>query len=128
MPSVCNKLIEKMLNEQLIRSPPDQMTVNFYEPGNGIPPHIDNVTAFDEFIISLSLCSSVVMEFRQAETKKFAKLNLEPNSLLVLNGEARYKWSHLIAGRKHDLLLNKDQALTVKKREKRISLTFRKVS
>jgi len=128
MPAICNKIIEKMLSEKLIKNLPDQMTVNYYEPGNGIPPHIDNVTAFDEFIISLSLCSSVAMEFRHGETKKFAKLNLEPNSLLVLKGEARYKWSHLIAERKHDLLLNKNQFLTVKKREKRISLTFRKVS
>ncbi len=128
MPSVCSKLIEKLLSEKLIKNPPDQMTVNYYEPGNGIPPHIDNVTAFDEFIVSVSLCSSVVMEFRQAETKKFAKLNLEPNSILVLKGDARYNWSHLIAARKHDLLLNKDQVITVKRREKRISLTFRKVS
>lgn len=68
------------------------------------------------------------MEFRQLETKKSAKLNLEPNSLLVLKGDSRYKWSHLIAERKHDLIFNKENCLTVKKREKRISLTFRKVN
>jgi alkylated DNA repair protein alkB homolog 8 len=127
MPKICDKLIEKMLNENLIKNAPDQMTVNFYETGQGIPPHIDNIVAFNEFIISLSLCSSVLMEFRQAETKKFSKLNLEPNSLLVLTGDSRYKWSHLIAERKHDLVLNNDECLTVRKREKRISLTFRKV-
>lgn len=127
MPKICDKLIEKMLSDKLIKHAPDQMTVNFYEPGNGIPPHIDNVNAFDNYIISLSLCSSVMMEFRQAETKKFSKLNLEPNSLLVLKGDSRYKWSHLIAERKHDLILNRDQCLTVRKRDKRISLTFRKV-
>ena len=67
------------------------------------------------------------MEFRHLETKKFAKLDLEPNSLLVLKGDSRYKWLHLIAERKHDLIFNDENCLTVRKREKRISITFRKV-
>lgn len=40
IPLICNRLIGKMLSENLIKSAPDQMTVNFYEPGHGIPPHM----------------------------------------------------------------------------------------
>lgn len=127
MPEILNILFEKMLKEKLIHVIPDQMTVNFYEPGQGIPPHTDNTTAFDEYIISLSLKSSVQMEFRQNGSRKFSKLVLKPNGLLVLKGDARYNWAHLIAERKHDLVANENGILTVKKREKRISLTFRKV-
>lgn len=43
---------------------------------------------------------------------------LEPNSLLVLQGEARYKWKHGIAPRKSDNGV---------RRGRLISLTFRKV-
>lgn len=127
MPDILQPLFDKLLAEKIIHVTPDQMTVNFYEPGQGIPPHTDNVTAFDEFIISLSLKSSVQMEFRQNGTKKFSKIYLKPNSLLVLKGDSRYNWSHLIAERKHDLVPNDNGILTVKERGKRISLTFRKV-
>ncbi len=127
MPDLLNDLFQKMLTDKLIQIVPDQMTVNFYEPGQGIPPHTDNVTAFNEFIISLSLKSSVQMEFRQNGCKNFFKIQLKPNSLLVLKGDSRYNWSHLIAERKHDLITNDTGSVTVNKREKRISLTFRKV-
>jgi len=39
MPEVCNQLLDKMLSEGIIRVRPDQLTVNFYEPGQGIGPH-----------------------------------------------------------------------------------------
>ena len=127
MPDLLNDLFEKMLADKLIPVAPDQMTVNFYEPGQGIPPHTDNVSAFSEYIISLSLKSSVQMEFRENGCKNFYKLQLKPNSLLVLKGDARYNWAHMIAERKHDLISDGTGAVAVEKRGKRISLTFRKV-
>lgn len=127
MPECCNELISKMLNDKLINTAPDQLTVNIYEPGHGIGPHIDNIHAFDDYIISLSLISSVIMEFKQKETKKFSKIHLKPKSLLVLKDESRYKWSHSIPERKHDLIQDSDGRILVEKREQRISLTFRKV-
>lgn len=36
MPELCNRLIERMLADNLIHARPDQLTVNFYEPGHGI--------------------------------------------------------------------------------------------
>src|SRR5262245_22357994 len=42
-------------------SPLDQITVNSYRPGQGIPPHVDTHDAFENAILSLSLSDSVVM-------------------------------------------------------------------
>lgn len=132
IPLVCVNLLDKCLNSGLIHTKPDQMTVNFYEPGQGIPPHIDNINAFDDYIMSLSLLSSVVMEFRLKEntsTINSASLCLKPNSLVVLKSDSRYKWSHSIAERKHDLIrLGENSSdITIVKRSLRISLTFRKL-
>ena len=133
IPSVCDKLLDKCLNLGLIHVRPDQMTVNFYEPGQGIPPHVDNINAFDNYILSLSLLSSVVMEFRLKENANnpplINSLCLKPNSLIIFKSDSRYKWSHSIPERKHDLIkLNKDSNdVTLLKRSLRISLTFRKI-
>jgi alkylated DNA repair protein alkB family protein 8 len=127
MPEVLQELFEKMLHDELITVVPDQMTVNFYEPGQGIPPHTDNTNAFGEYIISLSLKSSVQMELRENGTKRFSRLYLRPNSLLVLKGDSRYNWAHMIAERKHDLVIDGKHMPVVKRRERRISLTFRKL-
>jgi alkylated DNA repair protein alkB family protein 8 len=81
------ELFDKMIDKKLISKEPDQLTVNIYEPGNGIAPHIDNTEAFDDYIISLSLLSSCTMDFRLKEHKKMAKIRLKPNSLLVLKGK-----------------------------------------
>ena len=49
-------------------------------------------------------------------------LYLEPRSLVVFSGEARYNWLHSIALRKVDKVEGK-----LKFRHRRISLTFRKI-
>ena len=67
------------------------------------------------------------MEFRKNGTKNFSKKYLQANSLLVLKGDSRYNWSHSIAERKHDLIEYQKGGFHVVKREKRISLTFRKI-
>ncbi|XP_065188736.1 alkylated DNA repair protein alkB homolog 8-like [Sycon ciliatum] len=128
---------------------PDQLTVNDYQPGQGIPPHVDTSWAFEDSIISLSLLSSVVMEFRHADGR-WVPVWLPRRSLLVMSGESRYNWSHGITPRKVDcipasLLTNNpgssatecsatsspSQAgfggLTLVPRDRRISLTFRKI-
>lgn len=45
-------------------------------------------------------------------------INLEPRSLLILKDDARYQWKHGIAAGKSDNGV---------KRQRRVSLTFRKV-
>jgi alkylated DNA repair dioxygenase AlkB len=62
------------------------------------------------------------MDFTQSKTGEKSSLLLEPRSLLVLSGDARYVWQHAIAGRKTDRF--NGQAI---QRTCRISLTLRKV-
>jgi alkylated DNA repair protein alkB family protein 8 len=66
------------------------VTVNDYEAGVGLSPHIDTHSAFDGPIISLSLVGASVMEFRRGSERR--ALLLPPRSLLVMAGEARYAW------------------------------------
>jgi alkylated DNA repair dioxygenase AlkB len=95
--------------------------VNEYEPGQGIAAHVDCVPCFGETITSLSLASPCVMDFMGKEGEKAPQF-LEPRSLVVLSGPARYQWRHSIAPRKTD----KYQGDIIPRR-RRLSLTFRNV-
>ena len=77
------------------------MLVNEYLPGQGIAPHRD-YAPFGRTVVSLSLLSPCVMDFRHPPTGRRERLLLEPRSLLVLADEARYDWEHGIAPRKRD--------------------------
>uniref|UniRef100_A0A0N4ZKF0 S-adenosyl-L-methionine-dependent tRNA methyltransferase ABH8 n=1 Tax=Parastrongyloides trichosuri TaxID=131310 RepID=A0A0N4ZKF0_PARTI len=104
---------------------PDQITVNIYEESQGIPFHIDTHSAFGKQIISLSLLSDVVMQFKDcANPAVIRNVLLKENSLIIMEDESRYKFKHGILNRKFDInpLTNR-----VMKRNKRISITFRKV-
>ncbi|XP_011311375.1 alkylated DNA repair protein alkB homolog 8 [Fopius arisanus] len=102
----------------------DQLTINRYLPGQGIPPHIDTHSVFEDPILSLSLGSACVMDFRKKE-KKIGIL-LPPRSLLVMSGESRYTWSHGICPR-HSDIVSEDNGMTTRPRGIRTSFTFRKV-
>lgn len=101
---------------------PDQLIINEYQPGQGIAPHIDCVPCFTDTIASLSLGSSCVMEFTHTETQEKIPVLLEPRSLVVLTGDARYRWRHAIPHRKIDRHHG-----AIFPRSRRLSLTFRKV-
>ncbi len=100
---------------------PDQVIINEYQPGQGISAHIDCVPCFANTIASLSLGSPCVMDFTHSKTGQKSSLLLEPCSLIVLTGDARYVWQHAIAARKTDR--SNGQII---QRTRRISLTFRK--
>ncbi len=101
---------------------PDQVIINEYQPGQGIAPHVDCVPCFEETIASISLGSPCVMDFTHSSTGEKIVQRLEPRSLLIFSGEARYQWKHGIAARKTD----KYQGQIIQ-RDRRISLTFRNV-
>jgi alkylated DNA repair dioxygenase AlkB len=122
LPEWINPLIQKILNEKLITKIPDQLIVNEYEPGQGISEHIDCVPCFDETIFSLSLGSACVMNFTRVEPLDKVSLLLEPGSLLILRGEARYNWKHGIIPHKTDIYRGQ-----IIQRTRRISLTFRNI-
>uniref|UniRef100_A0A182KIK7 Fe2OG dioxygenase domain-containing protein n=1 Tax=Anopheles christyi TaxID=43041 RepID=A0A182KIK7_9DIPT len=129
IPSVCNELWKKLqqLHPHLRWHVPDQLTVNQYEPGQGIPPHVDTHSAFEDPILSLSLGSDIVMEFKQPSSGKAVCVDLSSRSLLIMSGESRYDWTHGITPRKMDTIPAPNGGLTVRKRQLRVSLTFRKL-
>lgn len=124
IPIECSELwkILKEKTEEFQHFEPDQLTVNKYGPGQGIPPHCDTHSPFEDPIVSLSLGSDIVMEFKQNE--KTVNVLLRRRSLLVMSGEARFGWQHGITPRTMDIVpINK--ILTVRKRSVRYSFTFR---
>src|SRR3954454_19558543 len=97
----------------------DQMLVNEYLPGQGIALHRD-YEPFGRTVVSLSLLSPCVMDFRHRSTGRKERLLLEPRSLLVLSDAARYEWEHGIAPRKADVWHGQRV-----ERRRRLSITFR---
>lgn len=122
LPRWAAKLASQLKKDALVEEVPDQLIVNEYQPGQGIAPHIDREKFFKDTIVSLSLGSKCVMDFIHAQTREKASLLLVPKSLLIIQGEARHQWKHGIAPRKTDNY--GDEQI---KRERRVSLTFRKV-
>ena len=101
---------------------PEQVIINEYLPGQGIAAHIDCVPCFGSAIASLTLGSGCTMDFTHPTTLEKVSLYLEPRSLVVLTGTARYDWRHGIAGRRSDRVEG-----VVRARGRRVSLTFRTV-
>ncbi|XP_012514578.1 PREDICTED: alkylated DNA repair protein alkB homolog 8 [Propithecus coquereli] len=127
----------KWLKEGYIKHKPDQLTINQYEPGHGIPAHIDTHSAFEDEIVSLSLGSEIVMDFKHPDGVTVPVL-LPRRSLLVMTGESRYLWTHGITllkfiniqvseGLKSGIITSDVGDLTLSKRGIRTSFTFRKV-
>ncbi|KAI4462733.1 hypothetical protein MML48_4g00011027 [Holotrichia oblita] len=123
IPHQCDFLWENLkLNG--IEFVPNQLTVNCYKPGQGIPPHIDTHSAFEDPIISLSLGSSVVMNFKNEDVN--IPVILPKRSLTIMSSESRYAWLHGITPRKLDIIPTEND-LSVIHRTTRVSYTFRKV-
>ena len=116
IPFWVDELCNKLYSDSTFIDKTDQVIINEYMPGQGIASHIDCVPCFAGTICSLSLESGCVMDLTNGSIKK--AIYLEPRSLLVFEGDARYKWKHGIAPRKSDHGI---------KRQRRVSLTFRKV-
>ncbi|KOY87178.1 DNA repair protein [bacterium 336/3] len=100
----------------------DQVIVNEYLAGQGIAHHIDCEPCFDDTIASLSLGSFCTMEFISKDKTLKSEIFLEPQSLLIMADEARYEWLHGIKAKKSDIIEGKKKV-----RDRRLSLTFRKI-
>ena len=122
LPEWLEELAEKLCEDGHMPEVADQVIVNEYEPGQGISNHIDCEPCFDDTIVSLSLGSGCVMDFINKFDNEKKEVWLEPRSIVVLEDKARYEWLHGIAARKSDTWDGHR-----KPRERRVSLTFRKV-
>ncbi|KAM6987734.1 tRNA (carboxymethyluridine(34)-5-O)-methyltransferase alkbh8 isoform 2-T2 [Tautogolabrus adspersus] len=140
IPQECLPVLERCVKKRHINIMPDQLTVNQYESGQGIPPHVDTHSAFEDTILSLSLGARTVMEFRHPDGR-LVPVVLPPQSLLVMKGGSRYLWTHGITPRKYDMVpacdpqspahktaeVGTPSNLTLSKRGTRTSFTFRKI-
>lgn len=93
-----------------------QVILNRYCPGQGISPHVDLLGRYGDGIIGISLGSGCAMDFARAPSSSNSDIHtsdevsfwLPENSLLILSGEARYKWTHGIRPSHGDVVANGD--------------------
>jgi alkylated DNA repair dioxygenase AlkB len=101
IPDWGRRLADRTFADGITPVPFDHLLVNEYEPGQGISPHRD-YAPFGRTVVSLSLLSPCVMDFREVATGRRERLLLPARSLLVLSDAARDEWEHGIAPRKTD--------------------------
>jgi alkylated DNA repair dioxygenase AlkB len=89
----------------------NQCIINNYEKGQGISRHIDLIQ-FGSVIGCFTLGNSATMRFSNKEGKIY-DIDVNPNSLYIMSGDARYHWTH-------EMLRNKG--------DRRISITFRNIN
>ncbi|EIM88002.1 uncharacterized protein STEHIDRAFT_25240, partial [Stereum hirsutum FP-91666 SS1] len=75
-----------------------QAIINLYRPGEGITPHVDLLGRFGDGIIGVSLGSGC-----DGERKRWG-LYLPVRSVLVMSGDARYRWTHGIEKKEEDFV------------------------
>lgn len=119
LPPEILKLSEKLVEANILLQQPDQVIINEYDPGQGIRPHKDR-NYFENQICGVNLGSGCVMQFIKSGEK--IEVEIPRRSLYVMQDEARTKWKHAIPPRKKDKLDG-----NVKHRERRVSITYRKV-
>ena len=124
LPDWADSIGRRLVAEELLSAPPDQVIVNEYKANQGISRHVDS-PGFADGIVTISLLESWEMVFRQLGAQK-RKVNkrLERRSAMILTGAARYDWTHEIPARKTEYDPSSGKRLT---RKRRISLTFRRV-
>ncbi|BAE55287.1 hypothetical protein F9C07_1009652 [Aspergillus flavus] len=98
--------------------PPEQVCLQYYPPGSGIPPHVDAHMAYDQ-LYALSIGAPIMMQFRRGEER--VDVDLVPRCMMQMTGESRLFWTHGIKKRKNDILADG----TVRPRGDRWSITYR---
>lgn len=99
-PGVYEKLFSHTIEQNRAR----QAILNRYNPGEGIKAHIDLVKRFADGIIVVSLGSGIVMDFAHDAKGLAFSTWLPPRSVVILEGEARWEWTHGITARPADLV------------------------
>ena len=131
LPPPLAELAQRLYHRGLVPQLPDQAIVNEYEAGQGISSHVDAPKSFADGIATISLLESWEMNFHgpRSKGKKGDKVPqlLERRSVAVMQGEARLKWKHEIVKRKSDPQVEEAGGRRRRERNRRISLTFRKV-
>lgn len=119
-PHLPSETWEAVFDQPLAR----QVILNLYPPGQGISPHIDLPHRYADGILGVSLCGGCTMTLHHAQRGETHYVYLPPLSMYVLSGEARWEWSHGIASRLEDVVMNGQGTVTML-RDTRVSVTFR---
>lgn len=98
LPTWLQTIAEQIHNAGYMPTIADQCIINEYQPGQGISAHVDCEPCFGDVICSISLLSPCVMHFSHIEDDRKHSLKLEPGSMVVITGEARYQWKHATNG------------------------------
>jgi alkylated DNA repair dioxygenase AlkB len=122
LPDWAQSIAVRLVEDGLLVNVPDQVIINEYQPGQGIVSHTDCVPCFGNTIVTLSLGSDCVMNFTHSQTHEEAKILLQPGSLLIFKGEARYIWQHEIIPCPRDNYKGREFMRT-----RRVSITLREV-
>ena len=122
LPPWAKSLGNRLVKRGLFADIPNQVIVNEYLPGQGIAAHVDCVPCFGDTVASVSFLSPCLMSFERVKGSDVVDLDLQPSSVVLLAGEARFGWKHGIAGRMSDRIHGVSRP-----RGRRISATFRTV-
>lgn len=127
LPRWASSLTQQLYDQKHVNYLCDQCIVNEYIPPQGIGLHTDCEPCFGNIIVSVSLLSPVVMNFKNISDDKYPegqifKILLEPRSALIMTGKARFFWQHELPHTKTYTWKNQEY-----ERGRRISVTFRKV-
>lgn len=93
VPDYLDAYSDRLMELKLLDEKPDTVSINEYDPGQTIQPHIDSPTA-GHVITILSLESPATMQF-SLNAEKF-DVELPPRCLVQLRDEIRKKWKHAI--------------------------------
>ena len=129
LPPPLAELAQRLYDGKLVPHMPDQVIVNEYAAGQGISRHYDALRSFADGIATISLLESWQMTFHapgKGSGRSVQQL-LERRSVAVMRGDARRKWKHEIVKRQTDPYVDENGRNRKRKRNRRLSLTFRKV-
>lgn len=120
IPGVLQTLAQHLYSEGTFAKVPEQLLINEYTATQGISAHTD-ANIFGSVVVSISLLEEAEMIFTR-ESERFSMI-LEPGSILVMFGEARYEWKHEIKPTK--TYYKNGVRVTKSANYRRISLTYR---
>lgn len=121
MPPMIYQLSQEIVKQGIVLLQPDQVIINEYVPGEGIKPHKDRAY-YENQICGVNLGSGCIMRFIRGQNEEVVDVEIPRRSVYVMQDDARKKWKHAIPPRKKDNIQG-----TVKHRERRVSITYRKV-
>ena len=125
LPAWADALARRLFDASLVPNLPDQVIVNEYVKDQGIGKHVDS-GSFANGIAMISLLESWEMIFCEKRGKRKVNCMLERRSVAVIEGKARYDWTHEIPKRKSEPV-EPGTKHPRRDRGRRVSLTFRKV-